>query len=69
MSLFALNSAVQEYSMMKKCQHSNVLKCLGYFEDLENMVIVYELMDSDIRSLLVELDFKLKEDQIKQIFY
>ena len=64
MSLFALNSAIQEYSMMKKCRHENIVKSLGLFEDMETIVIVYELMDSDVRSLLVELDFRLGESQI-----
>ena len=34
MSLFALNSAMQEYSMMKRCQHENILQCKGFFEDM-----------------------------------
>lgn len=56
MSLFALNAAYQEFNIMKRIDHDNILKVKGFYEDNEHMVIIYELMSSDLRSLLVELD-------------
>ena len=69
MSLFALNSANYEHSIMKQFDHPNILKTKSYFEDTEYIIIVYELLSSDLRALLVELQAPLAEIQIKDIFY
>ena len=65
MSLFALNSANYEHSIMKQFDHPNILKTKSYFEDTEYIIIVYELLSSDLRALLVELQAPLAEIQIK----
>ena len=69
MSLFALNAANYEHSIMKQFDHPNILKTKAYFEDTEYLIIVYELLSSDLRALLVELKAPLAEIQIKDMFY
>jgi len=55
MSLFGLNAAHNEYAIMNKMSHDNILKTLDFFEDSEYIIIVYELMISDLRAILLEL--------------
>ena len=62
MSLFALNASRQEYSLMKQYEHPNILKARDFFEDTDNLVIVCDLMCSDVRSLLDELSHALEEN-------
>ena len=69
MNLFALNAAHFEHFIMKSLDHENILSCKGYFEDNDYIIIIYELMSSDLRSLLVELDAPLSEPQVKKIFH
>ena len=69
MNLFGLNAAYFEHSLANELNHDNILKSKGYFEDNEYIVIIYELLSSDLRSLLVELEAPLDESQIKDIFY
>ena len=69
MNLFGLNAAYFEYSMMKQFSHDNILGCSGYFEDSEYIIIVQELMSSDLRNLLCELEAQLSEKQTKEMFY
>ena len=59
MSLFALNAAHNEYSLMKSYKHSNILETKGLFEDTEYIIIVYELMSSDLRAILSEINESL----------
>lgn len=61
MSLFGLNAARVEHSLMKSLDHENILKACGYFEDTDYIIIVYQLMTSDLRAMLVELDILLDE--------
>ena len=68
MSLFALNAANYEHSIMKQFDHPNILKTKAYFEDTEYIIIAYELLSTDLRALLVELLAPLVEIQIKKIF-
>ena len=61
MSLFALTSASQEHFLTQSLKHPNILESKCHFEDSDNLVLVQELMGSDIRQLLMEVDFKLEE--------
>ena len=56
MNLFAHNAAYFEHSTTKKLDHENIIKTKGFFEDADFIIIFYELLSSDLRSLLVELD-------------
>ena len=69
MNLFTLTAAHLEYSLSQHIDHENILRTKGYFEDTDYVIIVFELMSSDLRSLLIELDAPLTEQQIKEIFY
>ena len=69
MSLFALDAAHLEYSVVKSFNHKNILKAKGFFEDTDNLIIIYELLSTDLRTLLVELEAPLTESKIKEIFY
>ena len=69
MNLFSLTAAHFEYSLATTFDHDNILRTKGYFEDTDYVIIIFELMSSDLRSLLVELDAPLTEQQIKEIFY
>ena len=46
---------------MKDLDHPHILQTRGYYEDTDYLIIAYELMSSDVRSLLVELDATLAE--------
>ena len=69
MSFFGLNAANYEHSIMKKFDHPNILSTKAYFEDVHYLVIVFELLSSDLRTVLQELDAPLDEFQVKSIFY
>ena len=69
MSLFALNAAHREYKIMKKVQHENITQVKGFFEDTEYIIIVLELMTSDLRQLLVDCDEPLDEAEVKRFFH
>ena len=56
MNLFALNAAYFEHTSTKNLDHENIIKTKGFFEDADFIIIFYELLSSDLRSLLVELD-------------
>lgn len=62
MSFFALNAAHMEYSIIKKLQHENIIKAKSYFEDQDHILVGCELMSSDLKSLLVEIESPLRED-------
>ena len=53
---------------MTQLDHPNIVRCSGFFEDTDYVIIIFELMSSDVRSLLVELKTPLGEHQIKDIF-
>lgn len=71
MSFFSLEGAHSEYSILQNMGHEyhpNIIKCLDYFEDTSHIVIVLEYMVSDFRTVLMELTYKLTEEQVKMIF-
>jgi len=41
-----------EYSTVRSIQHENIIRSKDYFEDNDYIIIVYELMSSDLHSLL-----------------
>lgn len=49
--------------------HPSILKYVAYFEDSEYLCIVTELMSTDLRELLCQLDQRLSEEQIKRLFH
>lgn len=61
MSFWGLNAAYSEYQIMKDLEHPNILQTRAYYEDTNYLIIAYELMSSDVRSLLVELEASLAE--------
>lgn len=65
MNVHGLNAAYFEHSMMKKLQHKNILACRGYFEDSDYLILVLDILSSDLRALLVELNAPMNETQIK----
>ena len=69
MNFFALNAAYFEYHTMSSLEHEHILKSKGFFEDNDFIIIIFELMSSDLRSILVELDAPLTETQVKSIFH
>ena len=69
MNLFALDSAHFEYSVVKSLDHKYILKTKGFFEDTDHLIIIYELLTTDLRTLLVELLAPLTEGKIKEFFY
>ena len=69
MNLFALDSAHFEYSVVKSLDHKYILKTKGLFEDTDHLIIIYELLSTDLRALLVELQAPLTEAKIKELFY
>lgn len=68
LNFFGLNSAHFEYSIVKELDHPNILSSKGFYEDSDYLCIVSELMSSDLRALLVELEAPMTETQIKYIF-
>ena len=69
MTLFALDSAYFEYSVVKSLNHKYILKTKGFFEDMDYLIIISELLSTDLRSLLVELQAPLTENKIRELFY
>jgi len=69
MNLFGLNAAYFEHSIVKSLNHENILGSKSYFEDNEYLIIVADLMSSDLRALIVELNAPLMETQIRDIFF
>ena len=65
MTLFSLNSAYSEHSMMKEIDHPNIIESMDFYEDTDCLIIVNKMMSSDVRSLLIELEATLAEPQIK----
>ena len=49
MQLTSFNRAQNEYTVMKKLDHANIMSPQGYFEDNDNLIIVFELMSQDLR--------------------
>lgn len=68
MNFFGLNSAHFEHSLVKSLSHTNIISIKGYYEDSDYLCIIQELMSSDLRALIVELNDPLEEVQIKEIF-
>ena len=68
MNLFGLNAAYLEHSLVKTFDHENILASKAYFEDNEYVIIVSQLMSSDMRDMIVELNSPISECQIKIIF-
>ena len=62
MTPIALESAYLERSIMEKFEHANILKLKDFYEDTDYMILVCELMSSDIRGVLQELVSKLAEN-------
>ena len=60
-SFWGLNAAYSEYQFMKEINHPHVLRTRAYYEDTDYLIIAYELMSSDVRTLLVELEASLAE--------
>ena len=69
MNLFAVNAANLEYNIMNSLGHDNILKSKCYFEDSEYIIIVNELLSTDLKSLLQTMQAPLTEDYIKTIFH
>lgn len=61
MNLFSLNAAYFEYSLLKVLNHENLLLISGYYEDNDYLIIMTELMSSDLRALIVEFNSPLSE--------
>lgn len=61
MSLFLLNAAHYEHVVLGQLRHPNILESKDFFEDEDYIIIVYELMTSDLRALLVEYQRPLAE--------
>lgn len=68
LNFFGLNSAHLEHSIVKELDHANILGCKGFYEDSDYLCIVSDLMSSDLRALLVELEAPMTENQIRVIF-
>lgn len=68
MSFLTLDAAHKEHQVIKSLSHPNIIEAKDFYEDNDHLVIINELMSSDIRSMLVELTSALAEDQIKKIF-
>ena len=69
MNFFGLNSAYFEHSMVKELQHQHILHTKGYYEDQDYLIMVFELMTSDMRGLITEFSAPMEENQIKELFY
>lgn len=69
MNFFGLNSAYFEHSMVKELKHQNILDNKGFYEDSDYLIIVFELMSTDLRGLITEFSVPMDEAQIKEIFY
>ena len=61
----SLSRAQIEYTVMKKLDHTNIMSPQGYFEDNDNLIIVFELMSQDLRELIVDVGVPFKEYQLK----
>ena len=62
MSFLTLDAAHKEHQVIKNLSHPNIIEAKDFFEDNDYLVIINELMSSDIRSMLVELTSALVED-------
>ena len=68
MSINALDSAYAEYALIKCIEHENIVRSKGYYEDNDYIIIVFELMSSDLRSILEDVEEPMDELYIKTIF-
>jgi serine/threonine protein kinase len=58
----------REISVLKMCNHPNVVKLIDTFEDSQNFYIVLEYMSGgDLFEFLNRKDFKITEDQARKI--
>lgn len=69
MNFFALHAAYFEHSLVKELDHESILGYKGYYEDSDYLIIVSELMSSDLRALISELKDQMAESQIKDIIF
>lgn len=65
-----LEAAWLEKSLMDQLgSHGNILGCDGYFEDGEYMLLIFELMERDMRDIMNEMNAPLQEIHAKNIVY
>ena len=54
---------------MSTLSHPSIMTQRGFFQDETCLCIVFDLMSTDVRGLLSELDIQLPESIIKKIFH
>lgn len=69
MDLDEVNAAYQEHYLMHRTRHRSILKLYHVFEDTNFICLVFEIMSSDLRKIMTQLDKRLHESQIRKIFY
>ena len=65
----ALDSARREKKIMEMLEHGNLTKCHASFEDEKNFVIVTEMMNCDLHSLLNKINAPVQEEFVCKIFF
>ena len=61
MDLQSLNEAYFEDTISKMLSHVNILDSKGYYEDSNYLIIIFELMSTDLRELFMELKEPMPE--------
>lgn len=69
MSQQSLEAAYLEKRVMDMLDHPTLAKCHASFEDSEHFVIVSEMMNCDMRTLMDHIDGPIREWYARKLFF